>query len=195
MSNPIQEIIVMSTRKLPTWLAIVLVALLGSQANAGGVVDFPGPPPGSPLAEATSQGARLANNVLSAQWKVEGKTLRLAEVVNRLSGTVVSGGGEELFEIAAAPWTLKSSDFVLAGPPKVIELRPEHKAARVAERIGGRAIVAQLKHAASGAAVQWRGELRDNCHYLRQVLVLRRPPSPASSCWASRSPMPPWPAR
>lgn len=147
---------------------------------APAMVDFPGPPPGSPRAEATGQDARLANKVLSAEWKVEGKTLRLAEFVNRLSNAVVSGGGEELFEITAPPWTLKSSDFVLDGPPKVVELRPEHQAARVAERIGGRAIVAQLKHAASGTAVEWRGELRDNCHYLRQVLVLRGPAQPVT---------------
>ena len=36
-------------------------------------VEFPGPPPGPPRAEATGQGARLANKVLSAEWKVEGK--------------------------------------------------------------------------------------------------------------------------
>ena len=157
-------------------------------------VDFPGPPPGPPQAEATGQRVRLANKVLSAEWKVEGKTLRLDRFVNCLSGGVVSGSGEELFEIAAPPWTLKSSAFVLDGPPKVVDLLPVPTAARVAERIAGRAVVVKLKHAASGTMVEWRGELRENSHYLRQVLVLRDPhrprPSRTSTCWASRSPRP-----
>jgi hypothetical protein len=143
-------------------------------------VDFPGPPPGQPQAKVAGQRVRLANNVLTAEWKVEGKTPRLAEFVNRLSGAVVSGSGEELFEITAPPWILKSSAFVLEEAPKAVELWPVPKAARVAERIAGRAVVVKLKHTASGVVAEWRGELRENCHYLRQVLVLRGPAQAAT---------------
>ncbi|MEI6779700.1 MAG: alpha-galactosidase [Verrucomicrobiota bacterium] len=138
-------------------------------------VDFPGPPPGPPAAEVTGHRVRLQNQVLSAEWRVDGKTLRMTEFVNRISGERVTGNSQELFAIAAPPLTLKSSDFTLEDSPKVVEVRPEPKAARVSERSAGRAIVARLLHAGSGVVVEWRGELRANSHYVRQVLTLQGP--------------------
>ena len=154
-------------------VAATFAGTLASQICAA--VDFPGPPPGRPVAEVTGDRLRLQNQVLSAEWKINGKTLALAEFVNRLSGKSVAGMGPELFEIDAPPLTLKSSAFAFEDPPRIVKLRPEPKAARVSERSAGRAIVARLQHASSGVVVEWRGELRENSHYVRQVLTLQGP--------------------
>lgn len=151
------------------------VAADGKSIELSFSVAFPGPPPGQAEAEIVGGRLRLSNQVLAAEWGVEGKTLRFVGFVNRLSGARVAGVGYELFAIDAPPLGLRSADFAIEGPPRIEELVPDTKAARVAQHFPGRALVAQLKHAGSGAVVEWRAELRENSHYVRQVLTLRGP--------------------
>lgn len=137
-------------------------------------VAFPGPDPGPAQAVITSGSLRLSNKVLAAEWSVEGP-LRLVKFVDALSGTRVVGLGDELFAIEAPPLGLTSADFEVDGTPHIEELLAEPKAARVSQRLPGRALVVRLKHAGSGMVVEWRAELRQNSHYVRQVLNLGGP--------------------
>ena len=138
-------------------------------------VASPGPTPGQAEAEIAAGRLRLSNRVLAAEWNVEGNTLRFVEFVNRLSGASVAGVGNVLFAIDAPPLGLKSVDFTVESAPRIEELVPEPKAARVAQRLSGRALVCRLKHGDSGSVVEWRAELRENSHYVRQVLTLWGP--------------------
>ena len=164
-------------RTLGAALFAAAVLLAAAQPAGWAAVEFPGPRPGKAQAAIEGGRLRLANQVLAAEWTA-GKTLGLSEFANRLSDARVSGAGQELFEIEAPPLVLKASEFEIAEPPRIVELHPNAKAARVAERIPGRAIAVTLKHAASGARVEWRAELRDDSHYVRQALVLYGPAEP-----------------
>lgn len=142
---------------------------------AFGPVAFPGPNPGPAKAVIAGRRLRLENRVLAAEWSVDEGALRLVEFVNRLDGSRLSGVGGEMFAVEAPPLELRSADLVVDGAPRIEKLEPEPKAARVAQRLPGRALVATLRHGGSGAIMEWRAELREGGHYLRQILILRGP--------------------
>lgn len=146
----------------------------GSEAPFKAVA-FPGPNPGPAKAGTKGGRLRLENRVLAAEWSVDGGALRLMEFVNRLDGSRLSGVGSEMFAVEAPPLALMSADFAVDGAPRIETLEPEPKAARVAQRLRGRALVATLRHGGSGAIVEWRAELREGGHYIRQILILRGP--------------------
>ena len=86
--------------------------------------------------------------------------------------TTAAGERTKSMELAVYPtFDLAASAFQLVSPPRVGKLAPLATGVRVAERIGGVAIDAELV-AKSGIRARWHAELRDGSNYLRQTLSL-----------------------
>ena len=66
---------------------------------------------------------------------------------------------------------LPASTFKLVAPPHVVKIDPNIKGVRIAERIGGVAIDAELV-SDKGVHARWRAELRDGSNYFRQMIAL-----------------------
>jgi len=77
---------------------------------------------------------------------------------------------------AAVPTDLAASSFRPLGPPKVVNLTPNARAARPAERLAGSAIE-QVFADAVGRKVTWRAELREGANHLRQAVRVDFSPS------------------
>ncbi len=75
---------------------------------------------------------------------------------------------------------LPASSFKLAKEPVVSRMEPDKKGVRVADRIGGMALDADLISSA-GVRVHWRAELRDGSSYIRQnIRLAASDPGPVS---------------
>jgi len=69
---------------------------------------------------------------------------------------------------------LPASAFPVAGTPKLVRLSPAADGVRVADRIGGAAVEADLV-SVLGLHAHWRAELRDGSSYIRQTLRFASP--------------------
>jgi hypothetical protein len=90
---------------------------------------------------------------------------------------LTTAAGENMKSLALANYPafdLPSSSFRLAGEPRVVKVRPDERGVRVAERIGGMAIEADLV-SDRGLRARWRAELRDESNYIRKTLELSSP--------------------
>ena len=76
------------------WIAVVVEAA---------AVEFPGPPPGSPRAEAAGEMFTLENAVCGAAWRIEDGTIRPLWLADKLAGRQYDQTGAELFRVALAP--------------------------------------------------------------------------------------------
>ena len=68
-------------------------------------------------------------------------------------------------------YDLPASAFHLTGKPRLVKIEPNPNGVRVAERLGGMAIDADLL-SDQGVHARWRGELRDGSNYVRQMISL-----------------------
>jgi hypothetical protein len=85
---------------------------------------------------------------------------------------VTTADGEKIIEENLDDYPtmdLPASAFHLDGPPKLVRLKAAPDGVRVADRIGGTAIEAELA-SASGLRAHWRAELRDGSSYIRQTV-------------------------
>jgi hypothetical protein len=90
---------------------------------------------------------------------------------------VTTATGEKIVEANFADYPamdLPASTFRLDGTPKIVRLKPAADGVRVADRIGGLAIEAELV-SADGIRAHWHAELRDGSSYLRQTVELSSP--------------------
>ncbi len=72
------------------------------------------------------------------------------------------------------PFDLPSSAFRLTTPPAIVHLTGQRDGVRLADRLAGSAVVADLTSDA-GLHVRWRAELRDGSNYVRQTVELTSP--------------------
>ena len=79
----------MSKRKLSLCAVAMMHSLLLSTAQA---VEFPGPPPGKPVATAELVHYRLENAAIGMSWNVANGRLQPATVVDRLANKTIRGG-------------------------------------------------------------------------------------------------------
>ncbi len=166
------------------WIACVtsigiLWTLLGDALCAPAhALEFPGPDPGPARGQVTEGQLSLENEVLACRWSVAQDRLRPERVADKLSGTALSVTDRECFQIVLADSpgpagrNVKASDLALVGPPQVQTIEPNDRSPRLADRLGGRQIVARLADADSGLEVEWRVILRDGSNYVQFRLTL-----------------------
>ena len=152
-----------------TFLCFLVALLLA--APALGAQDTPvyfAPSPGPARAEAHSSGFSVWNAVLGMSWKftstqVEG--LEFRDLVQH-----------HTLPAQSLPWSLilgdgsviPASAMKLTVPPKVIELPVEPLASRLAERLPGKAVLAEFEDPEAKLSVTWQVVLRDGSNYVRQ---------------------------
>ncbi len=90
---------------------------------------------------------------------------------------VTTADGEKVVTAAppsAAAYNLAASSFRLAGAPRLVAAPLIKGSPRVADRIPGAAIEAELV-SPEGVRASWRAELRDGSNYVRQTVTFRAP--------------------
>jgi len=86
------------------------------------------------------------------------------------AGEVIKGAAQASYP----SFDLPASAFRLVGQPRAVKIEPDATGARLAERLGGVAIEADLT-SDRGPRARWRAELRDGSNYVRQTLELSAP--------------------
>ena len=90
---------------------------------------------------------------------------------------VTTAAGEKIVSAvppSAAAYNLTASSFKLAAAPQVVKAPQPKGTARIADRIPGAALEADLV-SAEGVRAHWRAELRDGSNYIRQTVTFSAP--------------------
>jgi hypothetical protein len=173
----------MGDRLWPRHRSVLAAVMLTIVLSCFAGVEFPGPLPGKAKSSQAGGVFTLENAVLLGSWQSADGRLGPLRLVNKLSGKQFDQSGAELFRLALTPpkkqkeehldeypaMDLPASAFHLDGAPKLVRLRPASDGVRVADRIGGAAIEAELA-SARGLRAHWRAELRDGSSYIRQTV-------------------------
>ena len=115
----------------------------------------------------------LDNDQVSVTCKTKGGLLLPGPLKDKKTGQTVNLGAD-LFSLAlTSGGVLRSSEFKLAGKPRVTLLPVNPDASRLAERLPGSELVANLASADGNVTVTWRMILRDGSRYLRQQMTIQ----------------------
>lgn len=159
------------------WLCLPCVLHLGSVV--AWAVDFPGPDPQQAQARVDETSVVLENRVLACVWRLADGRLQPDRIVDKLSGRTLPLHGTESFRFLLARSPSPGADIVTpsalrpAGPPKLIELKGDPNAQRLAERFAGRQIAVTLASPDGELEVEWRAVLRDGANYVRQHVLIK----------------------
>jgi hypothetical protein len=126
--------------------------------------------------KSTDQGMSWAP-ALALVWEDGKKFLLVGVRDSKPVFNITTAAGEKIIEDNLNGYPaldLPASAFRLVGVPKPVQLTPSPTGVRVAERIGGVALEAELV-SARGIHAQWRAELRDGASYLRQTVKFSSP--------------------
>lgn len=153
---------------------------IAAPANQAKAEEFPFPPGTNFVScridKGTDQGMSWAP-ALALVWQ-DGKKFLLVGVRDaKPVFNVTTAAGEDIIEKELGNYPsldLTASDFRLAGAPKIVRLAAAPDGVRVADRIGGAAIEADLV-SPRGLRAHWRAELRDGSSYIRQTVAFSSP--------------------
>ncbi len=147
--------------------AVLCAEALGASAAFDGshsAIAFPGPEPGEATASIAGNQATLANKVLSVSWRQNGDGLRGPVIVDKLSNTVITAGGEAFLLVLGDGRIVKASELTMLG-------------AAGTETISGKAGSAALtgRFAALGGNLQieCKAVLGNGANYVRQLITLK----------------------
>ena len=131
--------------------------------------------PGDASAKQNGNVFTLSNNVLEIGWSLEEGHLLLTKVADKMKGRSYSQRSE-VFEIHVDDTTrIPASACRLVGGPTLEVLEPVQASACTAKHLKGWQLAARFQHPATGMTVQWRAELHNGSHYVRQVLGVDGP--------------------
>lgn len=159
-------------------LTAILAAISTSQA-----IDLPGARPGP--ASAVLDGPRLTmeNGALQARWDLSPGKMRLVEVVDRVAGSRLAGGGD-LFGIKLADGAeLTASNLQPKGLPILERIASQPAAVRLAEHSAGWRAVLELATADGRTRLAWHAVLRDGSNYVRQEIAVLAHAGPRPVEW------------
>jgi len=146
---------------IPILIAISLISTL-AQAVAG--------PARGDIAGDT---LTLENDVLAVTWRIQEGRLRPLAVGNKLSNSVIQTMGEAFVLTLSGGRTVNASQLQIVGTPRIESISAQPNSVKLADRFGGKSITASLTGLDGKLHVQWRGVLRDEAHYVRQIVTLR----------------------
>ena len=130
------------------------------------------PAPGVAQATTDSRAAQLANSVIRATWTVKDNHLAGITVQDRLASKQLALGADSFVLILSDGRVLRSSQMRILEAPSVHPLAADANSSRLAERIPGKSIAAELADDADTIQVLWRAELRDDSNYVRQEITV-----------------------
>jgi len=148
----------------------ILFACLSACAGTFGLEGLPGPAPGMAKLECRGRTISASNRVLSMSWVTTGQGLRLVSAAALGQNQSLSFTGE-LFELTFADGRrYAASGLAPQGEPRVSQLRPDRRAARLAARCGGWQVELPLLSADGQFGVTWRATALDGANYFRQEI-------------------------
>lgn len=113
----------------------------------------------------------LRNARIAARFEIARDGLRVAEIQDSSTGTVLRSG--EAFRLQFAEGSaIAASQMRLATAPAETAIAAEPAASRLAARLAGHEICADLAAESSGLTARWCAILRDGTNYLRQEVTL-----------------------
>lgn len=148
-------------------LFLILIGLTGA-ANAQNVF-LSGVKPGKAVAFSGKGALILKNSCLSVKWFANKKTVTINEFAAP-DNKRISLKGSPLFELELKDGAvLNSADFQLSAFPKIVSVKGNLQAAKLAEKENGMAVFAEFLNVKHGIRVSWEAILKDNSNYIRQV--------------------------
>jgi hypothetical protein len=155
-------------RSLLVIIGFVLFATFGWSDG----VKFPGAEPGPAQVSVDDGIIAFSNKVIVAEWTVQPQGISpvsLRDVQGRNS-LMLTG---EVFQIVLADGRrYTASNMVRDGMPRLHELKPRPRAARLAARTAGKSVRVPLRSTDGRLHLLWRGILLDGSHYVRQEIEL-----------------------
>jgi hypothetical protein len=94
-------------------------------------------------------------------------------LTDKKTGQVVKMGSDLFSLVLTNAQILRSSDFKLAGKPRLTALPVDPQASRFAERLPGKELVAELASADGDLCVTWHAILRDGSRYVRAAVEFK----------------------
>ncbi|HUC85031.1 MAG TPA: hypothetical protein VL970_07560 [Candidatus Acidoferrales bacterium] len=113
----------------------------------------------------------LANDRVTFTCAVRGDTLWPDSLKDQSTGQTVKLGGELFSLLLTNGDFIHAADFKLAGPVRLEPLAANPGASRLAERLAGQQLTAELAGPEGNLRVTWHAILRDGSRYLRQQFV------------------------
>ncbi|HXQ97319.1 MAG TPA: enterotoxin [Candidatus Limnocylindrales bacterium] len=148
--------------------SLLIASPVRAQQNAAFFSQDPGP------AHATvNHGiARLANSSIDSTWRFDANHLTAAPVHDVQSAKSLPLGPDIFVLLLADGRVFRSSQMRIIRDPSVSLLVGDSAAARLAERLSGKSISADLADESASIHVLWRAELRDGSNYVRQEFTI-----------------------
>ncbi len=124
-------------------------------------------------AEIADDAIRLENDVLALTWSTVDGRLRPVAIHAKLSGRRIDAMGE-LFTLTLGDGrTVQASQLKLIDGPRIAEVRPLPDSLKQADHYGGQCLMASLEASEGRLRIDWRAMLRDDSHYVRQIVTAR----------------------
>ena len=130
------------------------------------------PDPGAAQVQTTSEGFSLSNAVLAASWRSSNGMLRSGEFRDLLAQRSLAAPVTPFVLILGGGRALLPSNMTVASGPTASDLAPNPDAARLSERLPGKAVVMQFRDPEGSLTLTWRVILRDGSNYLRDEVTV-----------------------
>lgn len=147
-----------------------------ANANQASVKEYPFPTGANLIScridKGTDQGMSWGP-ALALVWDDGKKFLLVGVRDSKPVFNITTAAGEKILEGKLDEYPaldLPASAFSIVGPPKLVRFSPSPNGVRVADRIGGVALEAEMV-SANGLRAHWRAELRDGSSYLRRTVT------------------------
>ena len=152
---------------------IFLLAMLAMAAGVStAAVEYPGAEPGKAVASVSGGTYTVGNDLLSAEFVYKDGGVIFGGFKSA-DGTLLVEGGQPVFTITLADKRTLSSEDMVVGAPKIVNLKGKSESLTVSSQVPGKAIKASFKAPDGSFVVEWRAVMRDGSHYLRQEYVLK----------------------
>ncbi|MCU0981197.1 MAG: hypothetical protein MUF25_18760 [Pirellulaceae bacterium] len=161
--------------RLPT-----LIAEAGEESNiyrdkantAHAQLAYPGPSPATAAIAGNATTINISNQALSMSWELTAQGLRARGVRDEQLQQDLPLAGEAFQIVLAGGQRYTASTLQREGQPRVRELQPEPRAARLAARIPGRQVEVPFRSADGRLQGIWRATAHDDANYVRQEVEL-----------------------
>ena len=152
---------------------VFLVALFPAAARCA--TDTPvyfAPEPGAAKAEANRDGFSIANAVLRMSWRTSADGMHGLEFTDAITHRTISAQPVPFILLFGDGSVLAASEMAVVQEPKIVDLEVQAGAARLSERLPGKAVAIELADKAGRLRATWTVILRDGSNYVRQEFKL-----------------------
>lgn len=151
----------------------ILILLLFYAGVIFGQPIYPGSPIGNPVLQLSRGHILVQNNVLSAQWILKNKTLKVQYFQNKETGQKIEWNNTPWFSIQLHNGKVfTSDDFKILSEPQIKKIKGNSSSVNQSGKEYGEEITADLYCSKINLKIHWKVILKDNSNYLRQEFTL-----------------------